>query len=77
MAGKDVGLRIRVERTLRDQFVEACQAQHIPAAQVLRAVMRDFVSKHEERSVAGTGDRSNGKSRSMDSEFASGRRFGE
>ena len=43
---KDSGLRIRVERELRDKFLELCRAQDRPAAQVLREFMRDFVSKH-------------------------------
>jgi hypothetical protein len=42
---KDVGLRIRVQRELRDQFLEACRAQDKPAAQVLREFMRDYVSR--------------------------------
>lgn len=43
---KDVGLRIRVQRELREQFVEACRAEDKPAAQVLRDFMRDFVAAH-------------------------------
>ena len=46
MSEKDVGMRIRLERTLREEFVEACRAQDLPAAQVLRAFMRDYVSLH-------------------------------
>ncbi|RWI18627.1 MAG: hypothetical protein EOQ92_22955 [Mesorhizobium sp.] len=45
MKTKDVGLRIRVERELRDGFVEACRAEDRPAAQVLREFMRSYVSK--------------------------------
>lgn len=41
--GKDVGLRIRLERALRDEFLEACRAQDRPAAQVLREFMREYV----------------------------------
>jgi len=44
---KDVGLRIRLQRELRDQFVEACRAQDKPAAQVLREFMREYVTLHE------------------------------
>lgn len=44
MEKKDAGLRIRVERDLRDDFVEVCQRQGIPAAQVLREFMRAYVS---------------------------------
>jgi len=44
---KDSGLRIRVERTLRDRFLEACRAQDKPAAQVIREFMRAYVDRHE------------------------------
>ena len=43
---KDVGLRIRVQRELRDKFVEACRAKDKPAAQVLREFMRAYVEQH-------------------------------
>lgn len=43
---KDVGLRIRVERVLRDKFLEVCRAQDKPAAQVLREFMRGYVLEH-------------------------------
>lgn len=42
---KDVGLRLRVEKELRQQFVDACRATGKPAAQVLREFMRDYVSR--------------------------------
>lgn len=41
---KDVGLRIRVDRDLRESFIEACKADDRPAAQVLREFMRDYVN---------------------------------
>lgn len=44
---KDVGLRIRVQRELREQFLEACRLQDKPAAQVLREFMRAYVREHE------------------------------
>lgn len=44
--GKDVGLRIRLERALRDQFMNACRDQDRPAAQVIREFMREYVTKH-------------------------------
>ena len=44
---KDTGLRIRVQRDLRDRFVHVCQAQDKPAAQVLREFMRTYVDKHQ------------------------------
>jgi hypothetical protein len=40
---KDAGLRLRVEKELRQEFVEACRASGKPAAQVLRDFMREFV----------------------------------
>lgn len=43
---KDVGLRIRVQRELREQFLEACKAQDKPAAQVLREFMREFIEEN-------------------------------
>lgn len=43
---KDAGLRIRVQRDLREQFLEVCRAQDKPAAQVLREFMRTYVAEH-------------------------------
>ncbi len=45
---KDAGLRIRVQRGLRDRFQRVCQAQDKPAAQVLREFMRAYVDEHKE-----------------------------
>lgn len=42
---KDSGLRIRVERELREKFIELCRAQDRPAAQVLREFMRAYVAE--------------------------------
>jgi hypothetical protein len=47
---KDVGVRIRVQRDLREQFLDACQTQDKPAAQVLREFMRNYVAKHSKNS---------------------------
>jgi len=44
---KDAGLRIRVQRELREKFLEVCRAQDKPAAQVLREFMRKYVTEHE------------------------------
>ncbi|WP_428409079.1 hypothetical protein [Hyphococcus sp.] len=44
---KDSGLRIRVERELREKFLKLCQQQDRPAAQVLREFMRDYLAKYE------------------------------
>jgi hypothetical protein len=42
---KDVGLRIRMDRDLREAFVEACRVQDLPASQVLRDFMLTFVNR--------------------------------
>jgi hypothetical protein len=46
MRVKDAGVRIRVEKELRDEFLETCRRQDTPAAQVLRQFMREFVADH-------------------------------
>lgn len=43
MIEKDAGFRIRVERELRDKFVDVCRAQDRPAAQVIRDFMRNYI----------------------------------
>lgn len=48
---KDVGLRIRIEKELRDRFVEACRRKDVPAAQVLRGFMRGFVDEEGEQAA--------------------------
>lgn len=47
MAAKDAGLRIRVERPLRERFLKICREQDTPAAHVLRAFMRKYVAVHD------------------------------
>jgi hypothetical protein len=37
---------IRVQRGLREQFLDACRMQDKPASQVLREFMRDYVAEH-------------------------------
>ena len=44
---KDSGLRIRVERDLRERFLEICRQQDRPAAQVLREFMRAYIAEAE------------------------------
>lgn len=61
---KDVGLRIRVQRELREQFLEVCREQDKPAAQVLREFMRSYVAQHGERSPDGDEPGGNGSPRS-------------
>ena len=48
MSEKDAGMRIRVERFLRDEFLDVCRAQDLPAAQVIRAFMREYVKKQKD-----------------------------
>jgi uncharacterized protein involved in exopolysaccharide biosynthesis len=43
---KDAGLRLRVERDLRHEFIETCRAEGKAAAQVLREYMRDYVTRN-------------------------------
>ena len=43
---KDVGLRTRVQRDLREQFLKVCRAQDKPAAQVLLEFMREYIERH-------------------------------
>ncbi|WP_082877796.1 plasmid-related protein [Methylomonas koyamae] len=47
MSIKDSGMRIRVEKELRDAFVTACREQDRVAADVLREFMRVFVDKQQ------------------------------
>ncbi len=46
MGIKDAGVRIRVQKGLRDQFLDICRRQDKPAAQVLRQFMREYVNEH-------------------------------
>lgn len=48
MSGKDVGLRIRVEKELREAFQGACVAENRGASEVLRAFMQAFVDQHHD-----------------------------
>lgn len=47
MTIKDSGMRIRVEKDLREAFVQACRAQDRAAADVLRDFMRAFTEKQK------------------------------
>jgi len=48
---KDSGLRIRVERGLRERFLAVCRAQDKPAAQVLREFMHAYIAENESAAV--------------------------
>lgn len=43
MQRKDAGMRIRIERDLRDTFVEVCKSQDLVASEVLREFMLRYV----------------------------------
>lgn len=43
---KDAGLRLRVERNLREEFLETCRSEGKAAAQVLREYMRDYIARN-------------------------------
>lgn len=45
MQKKDVGLRIRVDRDLREAFVEACRSQDVAASEILREFMRTYTQQ--------------------------------
>lgn len=47
MARKDVAFKIRIDEELRRAFVEACQAEDRPAAQVMREFMRNYVAERQ------------------------------
>ena len=53
MTVKDAGLRIRIERGLRDDFLEVCRMQDKPAAQVIREFIHDYIVEHKD-SAQGT-----------------------
>jgi hypothetical protein len=46
MATKQVGIRIRVEKHLRDEFQSACLAENRCASEVLREFMRVYAQHH-------------------------------
>lgn len=47
MSAKDVGVRIRVERELREAFQGACLAENRQASDVLREFMQAFAARHQ------------------------------
>lgn len=46
MSTKNSGMRIRVEKELRDDFVRVCKAQNRAAADVLREFMQTCVDQY-------------------------------
>lgn len=51
MKEKDAGMRIRVERELRDEFLKMCREQDRPAAQVIREFMREYIAAKKTQRV--------------------------
>jgi len=49
---KDSGLRIRVERELREKFLALCREQDKPAAQVIREFMRRYIAENDDGRAA-------------------------
>lgn len=47
MSSKDAGLRIRVERDLREAFQGACVSENRNASEVLREFMQTYVERHQ------------------------------
>lgn len=45
---KSAALRIRIEPSLHQQFIDTCKAQDVKASQVLRDYMRHFVAQNAE-----------------------------
>jgi len=62
MMEKDAGFRIRVERDLRDKFIEVCRAQDRPAAQVVRDFMRQYIKDNTVATGTSAAKRSKGNS---------------
>lgn len=62
MTGKDAGFRIRVERELRDQFIEKCRAKDRPAAQVIRDFMRQYIEDNSAANDTGADKEQKGQS---------------
>ena len=46
--GKTAALRIRIEPELHKKFLDTCKAQDVPASQVLREFMKQYVSAHDQ-----------------------------
>lgn len=47
MSSKDVGIRIRVDKELREAFRGACASENSLASEVLRDFMRSYADQHD------------------------------
>ena len=54
MKEKNAGMRIRLERELRDEFLKLCREQDRPAAQVIREFMREYIAAKKSNSAGQT-----------------------
>jgi antitoxin component of RelBE/YafQ-DinJ toxin-antitoxin module len=45
---KAAGMRIRIEQELRDEFMAVCRSHDMPAAQVIRSFIKDYVLQHQD-----------------------------
>lgn len=48
MSAKTVGIRIRVEKELREVFQAACHSEERQASDVLREFMRSYANQHQD-----------------------------
>lgn len=46
MKTKDCGMRIRIDKQLREEFLEACRSEDRAASDVLREFMRTYIKQH-------------------------------
>jgi hypothetical protein len=46
LKNKNSGLRLRVEKNFRQEFLDACRADGRVAADVLREFMRDYIAQN-------------------------------
>jgi predicted DNA-binding protein len=44
---KNVGIRVRLEPKLREEFVAACHAENRPASEVLRELMEKYIQHYQ------------------------------
>jgi predicted transcriptional regulator len=45
---KEAVFNLKLEPELREKFMAAAQAVHLPASQVMRDLMRDFISQQQQ-----------------------------
>lgn len=60
MADKTVSMTFLLEPDLRKAFIDLCRADDKPAAQVLRAMMREYLERNGQGRLPLKGGRGNG-----------------